>query len=138
MEFCWFAICTILAFIPWISAEEKLLYQTPIGNLWGGWEATTNGLSSFKVIKLVFVVLFSIQIISIPFVKEQLSYGGHAGCIIVSLPHSQMKDTPVGRAPLLKYNGLLRESLPKTGPLRFGSENRFPLNFAHEYILVQK
>ena len=32
----------------------------------------------------------------------------------------------------------LRESLPKTGPLRFGSENRFPLNFAHEYILVQK
>ena len=32
----------------------------------------------------------------------------------------------------------LRGSLPKTGPLRFGSENRFPLNFAHEYILVQK
>ena len=32
----------------------------------------------------------------------------------------------------------LRESLPKTGPLRFGSENQFPLNFAHEYILVQK
>ena len=29
-----------------------------------------------------------------------------------------------------------RESLPKTGPLRFGSENQFPLNFAHEYILV--
>ena len=33
---------------------------------------------------------------------------------------------------------LLRESLPKTGPLRFASENQFPLNFAHEYILVQK
>ena len=33
---------------------------------------------------------------------------------------------------------MLRESLPKTGPLCFGSENRFPLNFAHEYILVQK
>ena len=33
---------------------------------------------------------------------------------------------------------LLRVSLPKTGPLRFGSENQFPLNFAHEYILVQK
>ena len=33
---------------------------------------------------------------------------------------------------------VLRGSLPKTGPLRFGSENRFPLNFAHEYILVQK
>ena len=32
----------------------------------------------------------------------------------------------------------LRGSLPKTGPLRFGSENQFPLNFAHEYILVQK
>ena len=32
----------------------------------------------------------------------------------------------------------LRESLSKTGPMRFGSENQFPLNFAHEYILVQK
>ena len=32
----------------------------------------------------------------------------------------------------------LRESLPKTGRLRFGSENQFPLNFAHEFILVQK
>ena len=32
----------------------------------------------------------------------------------------------------------LRVSLPKTGPLRFGSGNQFPLNFAHEYILVQK
>ena len=31
----------------------------------------------------------------------------------------------------------LRGSLSKTGPLRFGSENQFPLNFAHEYILVQ-
>ena len=33
---------------------------------------------------------------------------------------------------------ILRVSLPKTGPLPFGSENQFPLNFAHEYILVQK
>ena len=33
---------------------------------------------------------------------------------------------------------ILRESLSKTGPLRFGSENQFPLNFAHGYILVQK
>ena len=33
---------------------------------------------------------------------------------------------------------ILRGSLPKTGPLPFGSENQFPLNFAHEYILVQK
>ena len=32
----------------------------------------------------------------------------------------------------------LRGSLPKTGPLRFGSENQFPINFAHEYFLVQK
>ena len=27
---------------------------------------------------------------------------------------------------------------PKGGPLRFASENRFLLNFPHEYILVQK
>ena len=32
----------------------------------------------------------------------------------------------------------LRGSLSKTGPLRFGSENQFPLNFAREYVLVQK
>ena len=37
-----------------------------------------------------------------------------------------------------RVRGTLRVSLPKTGPLRFGSENQFPLNFAHEYILVQK
>ena len=37
-----------------------------------------------------------------------------------------------------EINEQLRESLPNTGPLRFGSENRFPLNFAHEHILVQK
>ena len=54
MEFCWFAICTILAFIPWISAEEKLLYQTPNEIRWGGWEATTNGLSSMKLVLLFF------------------------------------------------------------------------------------
>ena len=35
-------------------------------------------------------------------------------------------------------NRELRESLCKRGPLRFASENRFPLNFAHEYKLVQK
>ena len=39
---------------------------------------------------------------------------------------------------LLPLSDYLRESLPKTGPLRFASENQFPLNFAHEYILVQK
>ena len=54
MEFCWFTICTILAFVPWISAEEKLLYQTPNGNLWGGWVPSTNGRGSFNVMKLVF------------------------------------------------------------------------------------
>ena len=55
MEFCWFAICTILAFIPWILTEEKLLYQTPNENRWAGWEATTNGPSPVKVIiKLVY------------------------------------------------------------------------------------
>ena len=76
MELCWFAICTVLAFIPWISAEEKLLHQTPNGNRWGGWEATTNGLSSLNVIKLdLMFFLLSNQILSKPFVKELLSYG---------------------------------------------------------------
>lgn len=76
MELCWFAICTVLAFIPWISAEEKLLYQTPNGNRWGVWEATTNGLSSLNVIKLdLMFFLLSNQILSKPFVKELLSYG---------------------------------------------------------------
>ena len=77
MELCWFAICTILAFIPWISAEEKLLYQTRNENNWGGWEATTDGLSYLSVIKSAFLLFYSVSrsIISIPFVKEQLSYG---------------------------------------------------------------
>ena len=30
----------------------------------------------------------------------------------------------------------VKRALPKTGPLRFGSENQFLLNFAQEYILV--
>ena len=89
MEFCWFAICTILAFIPWISAEEKLLYQTPNGNHWGGWDANTKGLSSLGVINVVFLLFYSVsmQIMSIPFVKEQLSYGGQ-GASKLTLPHS--------------------------------------------------
>ena len=59
MGFCWFAICTILAFIPWISAEEKLLYQTANENRWGGWEATTNstGGPAKNVIKLFLLLL---------------------------------------------------------------------------------
>ena len=39
---------------------------------------------------------------------------------------------------ITKFKPNLRRSLSKTGPLRFGSENQFPLNFAHEYISVQK
>ena len=38
----------------------------------------------------------------------------------------------------LDYSDDLRVSLPKIRPLRFGLENQFPLNFGHEYILVQK
>ena len=59
MEFCWFAICTILVYIPWVSAEQRLLYQTPNGNRWGGWEATTDGLSSLNVIKVVVSCCFT-------------------------------------------------------------------------------
>ena len=44
---------------------------------------------------------------------------------------------PVGRRRPIRRQ-YLRVSIPKTGPLRFRSENQFPLNFAHEYILVQK
>ena len=40
--------------------------------------------------------------------------------------------------PICTSLACLRGSLPKTGPQRFGSKNQFPLNFAHEYILVQK
>ena len=90
MEFCWFAICTILAFTPWILAEEKLLYQTRNENNWGGWIATTNRRSSLNVIKLVLLLFYLVsRLLASHFVKEQLSYGGHEGCIIVTLPHSQ-------------------------------------------------
>ena len=61
MELCWFAICAVLAFIPWISAEEKLLYQTPNGNHWEGWDADTNGLSSLGVINVVFLLFYSVS-----------------------------------------------------------------------------
>ena len=47
--------------------------------------------------------------------------------------------TDLAKTPIFhNKRRFLRVSLPKTGPLRFGSENQFPLNFAHEYILVQK
>ena len=61
MESCWFAIYTILAFTQWISAEEKLLYQTRNENNWGGWTATTNGKSSLNVIKLVLLLFYSVS-----------------------------------------------------------------------------
>ena len=47
--------------MPWISAKEKLLYQTPNGNRWGGWEATTDGLSSLNIIKVVVFFCFLTQ-----------------------------------------------------------------------------
>lgn len=46
----------------------------------------------------------------IPGFKKALNYGG--ACMLKASISS------------------LRESLPKTAPLRFGSENQFPLNFA--------
>lgn len=36
------------------------------------------------------------------------------------------------------YDKHLRESFRKTGPLRFGRENQFPLNFAHDICLGPK
>ena len=57
MEFTWFAICTTLAFIPLSSGEEKLLYQTPFENDWGGW-ATLPRTSSNVIILIVFVPFF--------------------------------------------------------------------------------
>ena len=107
MEFCWFAICTILAYIPWISAEEKLLYQTPNANRWGGWEATTDRLSSVNVIKVVF---FFFSFIQYPDYKHPICQSAaflwSSGCVIVDSP-SLLKATSVRRAPLAKYNGLL-------------------------------
>ena len=110
MEVCWFAICTILAFTPWISAEEKLLYQTPNENRWGGWYAITDGLSSLNVIKVVVFCCFT----QYPDYKhpicQRAAFLLWSGCIIVDSP-SLLKDTSVRRAPLAKYNGLLSDGL---------------------------
>lgn len=95
MEFCWFAICTIFAFIPWISAEEKLLYQTPNENRWGSWDVITDGLSSLNVIKLVFCCF--------------TQYLAYKHLICQRAAPSLSKDTTVSRAPLLKYNRLLSD-----------------------------
>ena len=94
MEFCSFAIYTVLAFIPWILAEEKLLYQTPNANRWGGWEVTTNGPAPVNVIKLVY-----------PDYKHPIckraAFVWSSGYIIVDLT-SLSKDTPVRQALLSK------------------------------------
>ena len=109
MEFCWFAICTILAFIPWISAEEKLLYQTPNENDWGGWEATTDGWSPLNVIKVVVFCCF----IQYPDYKHPIcqiaAFLWWSWRLHHSNPPSVSKDTPVSRAPFLKYSGLLSD-----------------------------
>ena len=55
--------------------------------------------------------------------------------IIWNIRHT-IKSTFLGCAGELTTS--LRGTLLKTGPLRFGLENQFSLNFAHEYILVQK
>lgn len=52
MEVLCFAIFITLASIPWSSGEEKLLYETPKENLWGGWEALPRSPSSV----IIFIV----------------------------------------------------------------------------------
>ena len=106
MEFRWFAICTILAFISWISAEEKLLYQTPNENDWGSWEVTSNGLSSLNVIKPVFCFFVQYPDYKHP-ICQRAAFLWWSCRVHHSNPPSLSKDTPVSRAPLLKYNGLL-------------------------------
>ena len=111
MEVCRFAICTILAFIPWISAEEKLLYQTPNANRWGGWYAITDGSSSLNVMK-VMIVFCCCCFTQYPDYKhpicQRAAFLWWSGCIIVYSP-SLLKGTSVRRAPLEKYNGLLSD-----------------------------
>ena len=100
MEFCWFAICTILAFIPWILAEENLLYQTPNENRWGGWETTSNGMNSLNVIKLVFCCCCFTQYRDYKhLICQGVALLWCSGCIMVDLP-SLSKDTFVRRAHL--------------------------------------
>ena len=105
MEFCWFAICTILAYIPWVSAEEKLLYQTPNENRWGGWDATTNSGASLNVIKLVLCCFIQYPDYKHPICKRA-AFLYWSGCIIVDSP-SLLEGTSVRRAPLSKFDGLL-------------------------------
>ena len=103
MELCPFTICTILAFIPWISVEEKLLYQTPNEHRWGGWDVITNGLSSLNVIKLVFCCCcFTDPDYKHP-ICQRVAFLWCPGCIIVD-PPSLSKDTFVRRAHFSKFN----------------------------------
>ena len=103
MELCWFAICIVLAFIPWISAEEKLLYQTPNENRWGGWDVITNGLNSLNVIKLVFCCCCFTDPDYKHLICQRVAVLWCPGCIIVDLP-SLSKDTFVRRAHFSKFN----------------------------------
>ena len=104
MEFSWFAICTILAFIPWILAEEKLLYQTPNENRWGGWETTSKGMNSLNVIELVFCCCCFTQYPDYKhLICQRVALLWCSGCIIVD-PPSLSKDTFVRRAHFSKYN----------------------------------
>ena len=109
MEFCWFAICTILAFTPWISAEERMLYQTPNENRWGGWVPTSNGRASLNVIKLVFqFCCFTYPEYEHP-ICQRVAFLWCPGCVLVD-PTSLSKDTYVRRAHFSqKYNGLLSD-----------------------------
>ena len=106
MEFCWFAICTILVFIPWISAEEKLLYQTPNENSWRNWDAITDGLSSLNVIKQVFCCFPQYPDYK-HLICQRAAFLWWSCRVHHSNPPSLLKDTTVSRAPLLKYKPVL-------------------------------
>ena len=108
MAFCWFTICTILTFIPWISAEEKLLYQTPNENYWGGWDVITDGVSSLNVIKLVFCC-FTQYLDYKHLICQRAAFLWWSFRVHHSNPSSLSKDTTVSRELLLKYNGLLND-----------------------------
>ena len=104
MELFWFAVGTIiLAFMPWISAEERLLYQTPNGNRWGGWE-TYSTHSRWNVIKLAFCCrCFTYPDYKHIIICQRAAFLWCSGYIIVD-PPSLSKETFVRRAHFSKYN----------------------------------
>ena len=68
--------------------------------------------------------------------KDSGSTSGNSS--ILDSRSKNLRDSEI-RNPLHGKNKLFqRESLPKTGRLRFEGKNQFPLNFAHEFILVLK